>query len=119
MAAGNVFNGRYQREREVGVGGFARVYLAREPPPQRRVAIKVLHPQFAAAAGSRDFRARFTREAQTIAALDHPYILSLYDYGEAEGLIRLVMPYVDGGTLFDRMRQEWDDGSGRSVRWAA
>ncbi len=104
MAAGSVLNGRYQLEREVGAGGFARVYLARDLLLQRRVALKVLHPQLADDAGVRDFRVRFAREAQAVAALDHPNILPVYDYGEADGLVYLVMPYVDGGTLFDRLR---------------
>lgn len=106
MAAGSVLNGRYQLEREVGAGGFARVYLARDLLLQRRVALKVLHPQFADDAGIRDFRVRFDREAQAVAALDHPHILPVYDYGEADGLVYLVRPYVDGGTLFDRLREQ-------------
>ena len=106
MTSGSVLNGRYHLEREVGSGGFARIYLARDLLLQRRVALKVLHPQFADDAGVRDFRARFAREAQAVAALDHPNILPVYDYGEAEGLVYLVMPYVDGGTLFDRLRAQ-------------
>ncbi len=106
MAAGSVLNGRYQLEQEVGAGGFARVYLARDLLLQRRVALMVLHPQLADDADVRDFRVRFTREAQAVAALDHPHMLPVYDYGEADGLVYLVMPYVDGGTLFDRLREQ-------------
>ncbi len=106
MTAGGVLNGRYQLAREVGAGGFARVYLTRDLLLQRRVALKVLHPQLADDVGVRDFRVRFDREAQTVAALDYPNILPVYDYGEADGLVYLVMPYVDGGTLFDRLRDQ-------------
>jgi serine/threonine protein kinase len=92
--------GRYEIRSEVGRGGMADVYLAHDPFFERDVAIKVLPPEFL-----RDpmFRARFEREAKTIASLDHEAIVQVYDYGEEEGQPFLVMRYMSGGSLADRI----------------
>ena len=87
--------GRYAIERELGKGGMATVYLARDLRHERRVAVKVLHPELAAALGSD----RFLREIQITAQLNHPHVLPLLDSGEATGLLYYVMPYVAGGSL--------------------
>lgn len=94
--------GRYEVLRELGRGGMATVYLARDPAFRRRVAVKVLPPGFA---HTPEFRARFEREAQVIAALEHPYIVPVYDFGEDPHTQQpfLVMRYMLGGTLVDRI----------------
>ena len=104
-AEGTVLNGRYRLDRAVGRGGFARVYLATDLTLQRQVAVKVLDADLLNRAPEQDFRGRFKREAQAIAALDHPNILAVHDYGEAGDTIYLVMPYVEGGSLDDRLKK--------------
>ena len=83
---------RYRVERDLGRGGIATVYLAEDTRHRRNVAIKVLHPEVAAALG----RERFLREIQIAARLAHPHIVPLYDSGAADDLLYYVMPYVDG-----------------------
>lgn len=93
---------RYRIERELGRGGMATVYLAEDLKHHRKVAIKVLRPELAAALGSD----RFVREIETTAALHHPHILPLYDSGEAGGFLYYVMPYIEGESLRDRLNRE-------------
>ncbi len=93
---------RYTVERELGVGGMATVYLAEDLKHHRRVAIKVLSPDLAAAIGGD----RFLREIEISAGLHHPHILPLYDSGEADGLLYYVMPYVEGESLRTRLDRE-------------
>lgn len=93
---------RYSIEREVGAGGMATVYLARDLKHNRLVAIKVLRPELGAALGHE----RFLREIETTANLRHPHILPLFDSGEAAGCLFYVMPYVEGETLRDRLDRE-------------
>jgi serine/threonine protein kinase len=93
---------RYRIERELGAGGMATVYLARDIRHDRNVALKVLRPELSAILGAE----RFLQEIRTTANLQHPHILSLYDSGEAEGLVFYVMPYVEGESLRDRLRRE-------------
>jgi len=95
---------RYRLGRLVGVGGFARVYLATDLQLNRSVAIKVLNPDLLHANQSGDFRRRFKDEAQAVAALDHPNILGIFDNGETADTVFLVMPFVEGGSLADRLR---------------
>ncbi len=87
----------------LGRGGMGAVYLAQQSRPRRAVAVKVLMPGMPLDSESRsEFLARFRREADAIAALDHVNIMPIYEYGEEEGqLAYLVMPYVNGGTLRD------------------
>ena len=94
--------GRYEVERELGQGGMATVFLAHDAKHERRVAIKVLGPDLAVHVGTE----RFLREIKTAAQLTHPNILPLYDSGEADGLLYYVMPFVAGGSLRDRLRQD-------------
>ena len=94
--------GHYTVEREVGRGGMATVFLAQDQKHDRRVALKVLHPELAASLGSE----RFLREIQIAARLQHPHILPLYDSGEADHLLYYVMPFVDGESLRDRINRE-------------
>src|SRR5512146_75622 len=93
---------RYRIERELGAGGMATVYLAQDLKHDRKVAIKVLHPDLAAALGAQ----RFLSEIKTTANLQHPHILPLHDSGEAGGLLFYVMPYVEGESLRDRLKRE-------------
>src|SRR6059058_4182476 len=93
---------RYVVERELGHGGMATVYLARDLRHGRPVAIKVLRPEIAAALGPE----RFLREIELAARLTHPHILPLHDSGAAEGSLYYVMPYVEGETLRDRLERE-------------
>lgn len=91
--------GRYEIERELGRGGMAVVYLARDPAVKRRVAVKVLPAELADA----DFRARFEREVHIIAALDHPNIVTVHDSGDHDGQLYFVMRHMPGGSLRDRL----------------
>jgi eukaryotic-like serine/threonine-protein kinase len=91
--------GRYQVLRELGTGGMATVYLAADVKHGRQVAVKVLHPDLAAAIGS----ARFMREIEIAARLTHPHILPLFDSGEAGGFLYYVMPFVAGESLRQRL----------------
>ena len=93
---------RYRVERELGAGGMATVYLAHDLKHDRDVAIKVLHPELAAALGGE----RFLSEIKTTARLQHPHILPLLESGEAGGFLYYVMPYVSGETLRTRLERE-------------
>jgi tRNA A-37 threonylcarbamoyl transferase component Bud32/tetratricopeptide (TPR) repeat protein len=94
--------GRYVVESELGRGGMATVYLARDTKHDRHVALKVLRPELAAVIGS----ARFLNEIRITARLQHPHILPLHDSGEAGGYLFYVMPYVEGETLRARVARE-------------
>ena len=101
-APGTIIAGRYVLDREIGRGGMATVYLARDTKHSRPVAIKVLD----AAIPQRLGAGRFLREIEITANLQHPHILPLHDSGEFDGLVYYVMPYVAGETLRDRLRRE-------------
>jgi tRNA A-37 threonylcarbamoyl transferase component Bud32 len=94
--------GRYTIEREIGRGGMATVYLARDVRHERRVALKVLDPELAAVLGGE----RFLSEIRVTANLQHPNLLPLFDSGEAEGLLFYVMPFVEGETLRAKLERE-------------
>jgi serine/threonine-protein kinase len=98
----NALADRYRIEREIGAGGMATVYLARDLRHDRQVAIKVLRPELSAVLGAE----RFLKEIRTVANLQHPHILSLHDSGEANGLVFYVMPFVEGESLRDRLNRE-------------
>ncbi|AYO30408.1 Stk1 family PASTA domain-containing Ser/Thr kinase [Biomaibacter acetigenes] len=87
---------RYTILEEIGGGGMAVVYRARDTLLNRIVAIKVLRPEFS---GHNDFVRRFRREAQAAASLSHPNIVSIYDVGQQNGLYYIVMEYIEGKTL--------------------
>ena len=93
--------GRYTIERPLGRGGMARVYLADDVQRGGRVALKVLHPDLAAGNS-----ARFAREIQLAAQLDHPNVLAVVDSGDANGLLWYAMPFIEGETLRDRLNRE-------------
>ncbi len=94
--------GSYELIRRLGEGGMAQVYLARDVRLGREVAVKVLDQRLAERPG---FRERFLREARVAAALDHPNIVPLYDFGDSDQLLYLVMPFVSGGSLQDMLHR--------------
>jgi serine/threonine-protein kinase len=83
---------RYALESELGQGGMATVYLARDVKHDRQVAVKVLRPELAAILG----RERFLAEVRLTAKLDHPHILTLLDSGESDGFLWYTLPYIRG-----------------------
>jgi serine/threonine-protein kinase len=93
---------RYAIECEIGRGGAATVFLARDRRHDRRVALKVLNAELSAAIGAE----RFQSEIRLLARLQHPFILPLYDSGTAGGVLYYVMPYVEGQSLRDRLDGE-------------
>src|SRR5437016_2612354 len=92
----------YDVEREIGAGGMARVFLAVEQHPHRRVAIKVLDPEVS----TRLLRERFIREVDLSSNLSHPHIVPIFSAGEVDGLFYYVMPYVEGESLRHRLLRE-------------
>ncbi|HEV8178291.1 MAG TPA: serine/threonine-protein kinase, partial [Gemmatimonadales bacterium] len=98
----DALRGRYVIERELGRGGMATVYLARDEKHDRHVALKLLHGELAATLGPE----RFLREIKLTARLDHPHILPVLDSGETLGRLWYTMPFVEGESLRDRLRRE-------------
>ena len=94
--------GRYLVTRRLGRGGMAEVYAANDPLLNRQVAIKVIYAHLASQEG---FDQRFRREAQLVASLRHPHIVQLYDFGIENEQPFMVMEYLNGGTLQDRLAQ--------------
>src|SRR2546421_1317537 len=93
-------------ERLLGQGGMGAVYLARQERPSRHVAVKVLLPNMLMNSQMQaQYLARFRREADIIARLEHVNIVPIYAYGEQDGLAYLVMPYLQGGRLYDVLLQ--------------
>ncbi len=108
-------SGRYRIERELGSGGMSTVYLAEDLKHDRRVAIKVLRTELAAAMGSD----RFLGEIQIAAKLQHPHILMLIDSGRVADSLYYVMPFVDGESLRERLERDGAlpiDGAARILR---
>ncbi len=112
--------GRYQVLRRIGKGGMGDVWLAEDPSLRRQVAIKTLptHSQ-----NDREFSMRFAREAQAAAALNHPHILSIHDFGEqplanGQSITYIVMPYVSGGSLADKITSHATTNSGMPAQEA-
>ena len=94
--------GRYAIERELGEGGMATVFLAKDLKHNRSVAVKVLKQELAAVVGAE----RFLAEIETTANLQHPHILPLFDSGEADGFLFYVMPHVEGESLRERIDRD-------------
>jgi len=94
--------GRYVVLSKLGAGGMGEVFAVYDPELDRKVALKLLHPQLAAdadALAAREARVRLMREAQALARLNHPHIVAVHDVGEHQGAVWLAMEYVDGMTL--------------------
>src|SRR5437764_13957055 len=101
--------GNYDVIRRIRVGGMGAVYEGRQRTAfGRRVAIKVILGNYAA---DREVRRRFAREARTIARLHHPHTLPLIEFGDAQGVLYLVMPFIEGGTLTSYLRRTLPDMS--------
>jgi len=98
----SALTGRYAVVREVGAGGMATVFLARDVKHDRHVALKVLRPELGAVLGVE----RFLSEIKVTAHLQHPHLLPLFDSGEADGLLFYVMPFVEGESLRSRLDAE-------------
>jgi len=109
IAAG--LDDRYVIERELGAGGMAVVYLARDRKLDREVALKVLRPELGAVLGSE----RFLAEIKISARLDHPHILTLIDSGESNGFLYYVLPFVRGESLRDKLHREHQLGIEESL----
>jgi serine/threonine protein kinase len=105
---------RYRVERELGRGGMAIVYLARDLRHDRPVALKVLRPELAASLGPE----RFLREIRIAARLQHAHILPVHDSGEAAGRLWYTMPYVEGESLRQRITREGQLPLDQAVRIA-
>src|SRR3989454_12695293 len=99
LAAGHRL-GPYEVLSPLGAGGMGEVYKAKDTRLERTVAIKVLPPHLSS---SEEVRQRFEREAKTISQLSHPHICALYDVGNQDGVEYLVMEYLEGETLADRL----------------
>jgi serine/threonine-protein kinase len=110
-----MLGGRYRLEREVGRGGMAIVYLARDLKLDRDVAVKVLLGELAFAMGPE----RFRREINVVSRLSHPHILPIDDYGELDGHLYYVMPFISGETLHKRLERERQLPLSEAVRIAA
>ena len=98
-----VLDQRYKLQEQIGSGGMADVYKAEDMLLHRPVAVKILHEQFKQ---DKEFIEKFQREAQAAARLSHPNIVNIYDVGIADGDHYIVMEYVPGRTLKDKIRQE-------------
>ena len=94
--------GQYQVIKPIGQGGMAKIYLAYQPSVKREVAIKVMSSPIQESAGSIK---RFAQEVEVIAHLQHPQIIPVYDFGEHGDQVYIVMAYIRGGTLADRIEQ--------------
>ena len=103
---------RYAIEQELGSGGMATVYLAEDLKLRRKVAVKVLRPDLAAALGPE----RFLREIEVAAQLHHPHILPLHDSGEADGFLYYVMPFEEGQSLREKVAKEGELPVAEAVR---
>ena len=95
--------GSYEIEAPAGAGGMGEVYRARDTRLDRTVAIKVLPSHLSE---SSDLRQRFDREARSISSLNHPNICTLYDVGHQDGIDFLVMEYIEGETLAERLNKD-------------
>ena len=102
MKPGDEF-GPYRIESVLGRGGMGTVYLATHARLERKVAVKVIASDLA---GDPEFRARFLRESQLAASLDHPHVIAIYDADEIEGVLYLAMRYVDGPSLQALLREQ-------------
>ena len=100
---GRTLGGRYLIQRKLGQGGMGAVYLAENTNLGKRVALKVLSSHIA---GRADLAERFRREARSAAALDHPNIVRVYDFGQDDGLAWFIMEFVEGESLQDRIKRE-------------
>ena len=114
MNVGDEF-GPYTIESVLGRGGMGTVFLARHARLERKVALKVIAPELA---DDPDFRARFLRESQLAASLDHPHVIPIYDADEIDTVLYLAMRYVDGPSLQALIRESGPLSRGDTLRIA-
>jgi eukaryotic-like serine/threonine-protein kinase len=107
------FDGRYEIDREIGKGGNARIYLARDPEG-RQVALKILHPELLVSVAAD----RFLREIKLASQLNHPHIARLLDSGERDWLVYYVMTYLEGPTLREHLARAGQLSINETVRIA-
>jgi serine/threonine-protein kinase len=112
---GTALGDRYGIERELGRGGMATVYLARDLREDRLVAVKLLLPELSASVGAD----RFVREIEVGRTLLHPGIVGVLDSGDANGQLYYVMPFVEGQSLRDRLNREQQLGIEDAIRIAS
>jgi hypothetical protein len=112
VSTGELVLGRYVIEELIGGGGMADIFKARDPHLDRLVAVKRLRPALSKA---EEFRARFQREAQAVAALRHPHIVQIHDFGIQDSLYYMVMDYIEGHNLRDRLHKL--PTSGQPLPW--
>src|SRR5438105_9483583 len=98
--------GRYEVLCPIGAGGMGVVYAARDPQLDRKIALKLLRPDFLKESPTDESRARMLREAQAMAQLAHPNILAVHDVGTSGDQIFLAMELAEGGTVAEWMRKE-------------
>lgn len=110
-----LLDNRYEIIRRLGSGGMADVYLARDTQLGRQVAIKVLYKRYAR---DDEFVARFRREAQSAAGLNHPHIVSIYDRGQAEDSYYIAMEYLEGKSLKDIIVEDGPLDPARAIGYA-
>ena len=99
----HILDHRYELVEHIGGGGMADVYRAHDQLLDRNVAVKILHAQFA---NDEEFIEKFRREAQGAAKLSHPNIVNIYDVGQENSRHYIVMEYVAGETLKERIQRE-------------
>src|SRR5699024_2553741 len=103
MLAGHLLSERYKIKRMIGGGGMANVYLAYDEILSRKITIKVLRPEYA---NDPEFIERFDREVQAATSLSHPNIVNIYNVGEEEHILYIVMEYVKGRTIKEYIQQQ-------------
>jgi len=104
--------GKYLIDEQVGRGGFATVYCAWDTTLDREIALKILHPHYTI---EPDFAERFLHEARTVASLNHPHIITLYEVGDLDGQLFIAMELVRGGSLYQRLESDGPMGVGEAI----
>ncbi len=99
---GTLLNDRFRLEEKIGSGGMSTVYRAFDPTLERWVAIKLMHRDIS---DDPDQLERFRREARAVARLSHPHVVTVIDFGEDDGTPYIVLEYVEGETLKERIRR--------------
>jgi predicted Ser/Thr protein kinase len=112
---GTTLNGRYRLEARIGTGGMSSVYRAADETLERPVAIKLMNREIAT---DSDQLERFRREARAVAQLSHPHIVGVIDYGEDQGRPYIVLEYVEGETLKERIRRKGELDVSEAVAYA-
>src|ERR671936_2546495 len=99
---GTLIGGRFRLDERIGAGGMSTVYRAFDPTLERWVAIKLMHRDIAS---DPDQLERFRREARAVARISHPHLVTVIDAGEDDGTPYIVLEYVEGETLKERIRR--------------